>query len=188
MVEGDGAATKEDEAKGKSGEGKREFVSGVAHQPVVEVDLGDGYGEIDAKGERGNSREQAQENHQSANKFSEGREVGRPSRESEAGDQVSVMVKSAEDLVVTVDEQNRAQGKAHYQKPEGLQTIEVAQVVPPSERKIDYSSGAKEASQTRPSVAVALSGQGSVEAWRLAQIPSASSGQALRRAKNACSG
>jgi hypothetical protein len=143
VVEGDGAATEEDKAKRKGSEGKREFVPGVTHQSVVEVDLGNGYGEIDAKGERGNPREQAQEDHQSANKFSEGGEVGRPSRESEAGDQISVVVKSAENLVVTVDEQNRAQGQAHDEKPEGLQTIEVAQVVPPAERKIDYSSGTK---------------------------------------------
>ena len=94
-----------------------------------------------------------------AEEFGEGGEVGRPARESEAGDQVSVVMKSAENLVVTVDEHNCTQGEAHDEKREGLQAIEVAHVVPPAERKIDYSSRSKEASQTRPSVACALSGQ-----------------------------
>jgi len=42
-----------------------------------------------------------------------------------------VVVKSAENLVVPMDEHDRAQGEAHHQKREGLQAIEVAHVVPP---------------------------------------------------------
>src|SRR5208282_4845983 len=124
-----------DKGESESGQSQGELGSAVADQSVVEVHLGDSHGEIDADGESSHASEKAQQDEQAAREFCEGREVGRPARESEAGDQVGMVVKSAEDLVVPDVEYDRAQGKAHEEKSEGLQAIEVAQGVPPAERK-----------------------------------------------------
>src|SRR5580700_5217321 len=131
VVEGDGAGAEEYKAKGQGGEGEGQFVSAVTDQPVVEVHLGDGDGEIDADAKSGNAGEQAEQHEESAEELGKGGEVGRPAGKSEAGDQVSVVMKSAENLVITVGEHNRAQGEAHHQKREGLQAIKVAHEVPP---------------------------------------------------------
>ncbi len=86
-----------------------------------------------AKG--GNASEQAQQDEQASKEFGEGGEVGGPGREPEAGHKLSMVVKSAEDLVVSVVEHDGAQGEAHDEECEGLQAVEVAQVVPPSIRR-----------------------------------------------------
>ena len=135
VIEGDGAAAEEDKGKCEGGEGQREFVSAVAHQPVVEVHLGDGYGDIDADGQSCNASEQAEQNEKAAKELGEGREVGGPARESEADDELGMVVQSAENLVGSVDDDDGAEGETHDKEREGLQAIEVAQVVPPAERK-----------------------------------------------------
>jgi hypothetical protein len=152
VVEGDGAAAEEDEGEGESGHGEGKFVSAVAHQAVVKVNLGDGDGQIDANGESGRTGEQTEQDEQAAKEFGEGGEVGGPARETEGGDEVGVVVKSAEDLVVSVADHDSAKSEAHDEEREGLQAIEVAQVVPPAERKIDYSTGADEGRRVRFSV------------------------------------
>ncbi len=141
VIEGDGAAAEEDKGKCEGGESQREFVSTVAHHSVVEVHLGDGDGHIDADGQSCNASEQAQHNKKAAEELGEGGKVGGPARESEAGDELGVVVKSAENLVVSVDDHDSAKGEAHNEERERLQAIEVAQLVPPTERGIDYSSG-----------------------------------------------
>jgi len=140
VVEGHGAATEEDESEGKGRQREREFISAVAHEAVVEVHLDDGDGEIDAERKSGHACEQAEHHEQTAKKLSEGGEVGGPDRESETGDELSVVVKSAEDLEITVAKHDGAQGEAHDEESEGLQAIKIAQAVPPAGRKIDYSS------------------------------------------------
>ena len=147
VVEGDGAGAEENEGEGEGGQSKGEFVSAVAHQSVVEVDLGDGYGQIDADGKSSHAGEQAQQDEQAAKEFSEGREVGGPGRESEAGDELSVVLQSAENFVVSVIDYDGAKSEAHHEERERLQAVEVAHVVPPVERRIDYSSGTEEGSR-----------------------------------------
>jgi hypothetical protein len=168
MVEGDGATAEENEGKGEGGQSQGKFVSIIAHQAVVEVHLGDGDRQIKANGKRSYASEQAEQDEQATKEFGEGREIGGPARESEAGDEVSVVVKPAEDLVVSVADDDGAKGEAHDEEGEGLQAIEVAQVVPPAERKIDYSSGTVEGSEGEDLGAV--SGAGCLEP-RLGKAP-----------------
>jgi hypothetical protein len=137
VVEGDRAAAEEDEGEGEGGQSQGGFVS--ADQTAMNVEFGDGDGQIDTNGERSDASEQAEKDEQRAEEFGEGGDVGGPGRESEAGDKLSMVVKSAEDLVVSVDEHDGAEGEAHDEKREGLQTVEVAHVVPPAEMKIAYS-------------------------------------------------
>jgi hypothetical protein len=143
VVEGDGATAEKNEGESKGGESEGEFVSTVTGQSVVEVHFGNGDGEIDADGKGGDASEEAEQNEQPAEELREGGEISRPARKSEAGDQVRVVVKATENLVVTVDEHDGTQGETHEKEREGLQAIEVAHVIPPAERKIDYSSGMK---------------------------------------------
>ena len=51
------------------------------------------------------------------------------------GDHFHVVVKSAENLVVAVDQHDGAEGKAHNEERERLQTIEKAHVIPPAEER-----------------------------------------------------
>lgn len=147
VVEGDGATAEKDEGKCQGGQSEREFVSVVADQSVVEMYLGDGDGKIDADGKCGDASEQAQQNEQAPEELNEGGEVSAPGGESEADDEVGVVAKSAENFVVTVAEHDGAQSETDDEEREGLQAVEVAHVVPPAERKIDYSSGTKEGSR-----------------------------------------
>ncbi len=135
VVERDGAGTEEDEGEGEGGQSQGEFVAAVAHQSVVEVHLGDGDGHIDADGKSSHASEQAQQDEQAANEFGEGGEVGGPGRESEAGDQLSMVVESAEDFVVSVADHDGAEGEAHDEERERLQAVEVAQSSSSGERK-----------------------------------------------------
>jgi hypothetical protein len=147
VIEGNGAAAEEDEGESNGGESQGEFVSVVAHQSVVEVNFGDGDGQIDADGESGCASEQAQEDEDAAKEFRKGREVASPGGESEAVDELGMVLKPAENLVVAVAEDDGAEGEAHDEEREGLQAVEIAHEVPPGERKIDYSSGTEEGSR-----------------------------------------
>ncbi len=132
MVERHGASAEEDEGKCEGRQSEGQFESAVALQSVVDVHLGDGDGEIDADGKSSHASEQAQQQEQPAKKFSEGREVSGPGREPEAGDELGVVVESAEDFVVAVAKHNNAQDEAHDEEREGLQAIKIAQSVPPA--------------------------------------------------------
>ena len=116
MIESDRTCAKKDEGEGEGGQRQREFVSAVAHQSVVEVHLGDGDGEIDADGKSSHAREQAQQDEQAAKEFSEGRKIGGPGRESEAGDELSMVLQSAENFVVSVTGHDGAESEAHNEE------------------------------------------------------------------------
>ena len=102
----------------------------LAHQSVVKVDFSDGNGQIDADGESGGPGEQAKEHEQTTEKLREGGKISGPRGQSEAGDEVSMLLKSTENLVVSVSDHDGAKGETHEKKCEGLQAIEVAQGVP----------------------------------------------------------
>ena len=135
MVEGDRSSAEKDEAKGQGGKSQGEFVSAVAHQPVMEVYFSDGDAKIDADGKSSAAGEEADKHEQAAKKFGERGDISQPGGNPQAGNEVSMLLKSAEDLVVSVAHHDSAKGKTHHQECEGLQPIEVAQVVPPCERQ-----------------------------------------------------
>src|SRR5229473_2444556 len=78
VVEGDGAAAEEDECEGKGSQSQGEFIPAIAHESVVEMNFEDGDGQVDADGKGGHPGKQADQNHQAADKFGEGGEVGAP--------------------------------------------------------------------------------------------------------------
>ena len=123
MIEGDGAGTEKDEGEGEGGQSEGEFVAALAHQSVVEVYFGDGDGEIDADGDSSAAREQANEYEQGTKKLDIGGEIAHPGGQAEAGDELGVVVKSAENLVVSVAKHDRAQSEAHDKEREGLQAV-----------------------------------------------------------------
>ena len=94
---------------------------------MVKVDLGYGDGEVDADSKSSDASEQTDQDEQAAQEFSEGREIGRPARKTEALDELNVMVKSAKNFVVSVAHHDSAEGQAHNEQRNGLQAIEVAQ-------------------------------------------------------------
>jgi len=106
---------------------------------MVEMHFGDSDRQIDADGEGGEASKQADQNEQAPKKFGEGREIGAPGGQTEAGDEFSVMMKAAENLLISVADHDCAKGKTHDEKRERLQPIKIAQEIPPEERKIDYS-------------------------------------------------
>jgi len=128
MVEGDRSSAEKDKSKSKGCQGQRKFVSVLTHQSVVKVNFGDGDGQIDADGKSGRSSEQAEENEQAAKELGKGGEVGCPPGQAEARDQLNVVVKSSENLLISVTDHDSAQSKAHDKERKRLQTIEVAQV------------------------------------------------------------
>jgi hypothetical protein len=128
MIERDGACTEEDETEGEGGEREREFVTPIAHQSVMEVDLGDGDGQIDANGKSREAGEQADQHEDAAKKFGKGGKVCGPAGESKTGDELNVVLKAAENFMVSVANHDGAQGKAHDKESQGLQAIKVAQV------------------------------------------------------------
>jgi hypothetical protein len=140
VIEGDGTTAEEDKGECEGGEGEGEFVSVVTRQSVVEVHLGDSDGEIDADGKSSDPGKQAEQDEQAAKELGKGRKIGGPGWEPEAGDEVGVVVESSENLVGAVDNHDGTESETHDKEREGLQAIEVAHVVPPGGKKVDYSS------------------------------------------------
>lgn len=120
MIEGDGSAAEEDESKGEGSQGQRKFVSAGTHQSLVQVHFRDGDAEIDADRESGHASEQADQAQQATKEFGEGREVSAPGGKSEAGNQLNMLVKAAEDLVITVADHDGAKGETHDEEREWL--------------------------------------------------------------------
>ena len=120
MVESDRTAAEEGESECQGSQSEREFGSAIADQSVVDMHLGDGHGKIDADSKSSHAGEKAQQDEQSAKEFSKRREISGPGGESEAGDELGMVLKSAEDLVVAVVEHDRAQGETHDEKCERL--------------------------------------------------------------------
>jgi len=151
VVEGDRSSAEKDKSKSKSGKSERKFVSVLTHQSVVQVNFGDGDGQIDTDGKSRRTSEQAEENEQAAEELGKGRKVGSPARKSQAGDELNVMVESSENLLISVTDHDSAKGQAHDEERKRLQTIKVAQVCPPAERKTDRlpqrNGGGKHSSQ-----------------------------------------
>jgi hypothetical protein len=108
----------------------------LADQSIVKVHLGDGDGKIDADGEGGSASEEADQHEDAAEEFGEGREVGAPGRKSEAGDELNMVLKSAEDFVISVTNHDGAQSKTHHEQRQGLKAIEVAQVFSSGGRRL----------------------------------------------------
>ncbi len=127
MVKGDRSASKKDESKCESGHSEREFVSTIAHQAIVKMDFGDCDRQVDADGKSGGPGEQANQYEQAAKKFREGRQIGAPGREAEAGHELNMVVEAAEDFVISVVYYDGAKGEAHNEEREGLQAVKVAQ-------------------------------------------------------------
>jgi hypothetical protein len=113
VIEGDGATAEKNKGECKCGKSEGEFVSAVAHHPVVEVHLGDGDGQIEADGKSGHAREKAYENEQAAKEFGKGGEIGCPGWESQAGDELGMVVKSSENFVGSVADYDGAKSQAH---------------------------------------------------------------------------
>jgi hypothetical protein len=103
----------------------------------VEVHLEDGDRQVDADGKRGHAGEQAKQDQQAPNEFGKRGKIGSPGWEPEAGDELSMVLETAENLVLSVVEHDGTQGEAHDEECKGLQAVEMAHGVL-RWRKIDY--------------------------------------------------
>lgn len=135
MIEGDRTAAKKDKGEGKCSESEGELVPAISHQSVMEMHLRNRNRHVDADGKSGNPSEQPQQNKETAQEFREGGEISTPCWKSEAGNELHMVVKPAEHLVVSVVEKNNSQGETHDEQGQGLQAIEVAQIIPPARKK-----------------------------------------------------
>ena len=127
MIESDRTSAEKDKCESNGRESQGEFVSSVPHESIVEVNFGNGDGQIDANGKGSRASEQPEQNEQAAKELGKGREVSRPGWKPEAGHELSVVMKAAEDLLISVADHDSAKGEAHDEKREGLQAIQVAQ-------------------------------------------------------------
>jgi hypothetical protein len=93
-----------------------------------------GHAKVDADGEGGGAGEESNQNQQSAKEFSEGRKISGPGWQTQAGDELCMMVKAAKNFVVSVTNHDGAESESNEEKRERLQAIEVAQKIPPGER------------------------------------------------------
>jgi hypothetical protein len=135
MVKGDGTAVEahQGECNGSEGEGK--FVSAVARESIMKVDFGNGDAHINAQGEGSDAGKEADKDQYAAKEFGESGEVSAPGGKAEAGNELNVVMETAENFMIAVDKENNTKDEAQDQEREGLQTIEVAQGIPPAERK-----------------------------------------------------
>jgi hypothetical protein len=146
VVKGDWPGAEKNQGECQSGQSQRKFVAAIAHQSLVEMHFGDGDRQIDADSKGRKASKQADQNEQAPKKFGEGREISAPCWQAEAGDELSMMMKAAENLLVSVADHDCAKDETHDQKRERLQTIKIAQEIPPGERRIDYSRESLEGS------------------------------------------
>lgn len=127
VIEGDRTAAETDECEGQRRQAQRKFISPIARETVLKMDLGDRDAHVDTNSQGGNAGKQADQDQQAANELGEGGQIRRPARQSEALDKLHVVMKSSENFVVSVDGKDGADGEAHHQKGKRLQSIEVAQ-------------------------------------------------------------
>jgi hypothetical protein len=127
VVEGDGSSAEKDKGEGKGGESHSEAVSVISDQPVVRGYLPDRDTHIDANSESGCASEQAEQHEQTSEELGEGRKIPAPCGQTEAADELNVMVQSAENLVIAEVDHDCAESEAHDEKSERLQTIQKAQ-------------------------------------------------------------
>ena len=147
MIECDWPRAEKNQAEGQSRDRQRELISVLPHQSVVEVHLGDGDGKIDADNKSGDSGEQTDQDQDAAKEFGKSGEISGPAGKAEAGDELNVVMKSAENLLISMAGHDGAEGQTHHQECEGLKTIEVAQVSSSREEPIDYRRRVVEGSE-----------------------------------------
>jgi hypothetical protein len=154
VVEGDGAPAEKDKGERKGGQGQSEAVSVVRDEPVMRGYLPDSDAHINANGESSYTGKQAKHHEQAAEEFGEGGEVRAPGGQAKAADQLNMVVQSAENLVVTIVNHDRAQSQAHDEKSERLQTIQEAQASSSGKRqhRLQHSEERREASPQGPKV------------------------------------
>jgi hypothetical protein len=110
VVEGDGASAEEDEAKGERGEARGIRSRRSPISPLwkctfaMATDRSMQMAKAAARVNRPISTRRPPK------ELGKGGEIGHPGRESEAGNEVSVVVKSAEDLVISVSDHDGAKG------------------------------------------------------------------------------
>ena len=95
----------------------------------MQVNLPDGYCQIDADRKRSGTSEESRDEQQSPKQFGEGRDIPKPGRESHSADHVGEVLQATENLVISVRGHNDAQNEAHDKKCERLQAIEVTQKI-----------------------------------------------------------
>ena len=100
----------------------------------MKMNLPDGHRQVDADRKRSRTSEESRDDQQSTEQFRERRHIPKPGRESHSSDHVSEVLQATENLVISVNSHDGAQGEAHYEKCERLKTIEVTQTDPPSGR------------------------------------------------------
>lgn len=149
MVESNRAPAEKDKGERKGGQSQSEAVSVVRDQPVMRGYLPDSDAHINANGESRYTGKQAKHHEQTAKEFGEGGEVRAPARQTEAADQLNMVVQSAENLVIAEVDHDRAESQAHDEKSKRLQTIQEAQRVPPAKDSIDYSTRGNGGKQVR---------------------------------------
>jgi hypothetical protein len=142
MVERNWAAAKENQSERQGRESQWKLRAAVARQSIVNVHFHDGDSHIDADCESGGAGEKTDQNQQASKELSKGRQICAPAGQAQTLHKLNMVMKSAENLVVTMDHENHAQGEAHHEQGERLETIKVAQVFPPSEKQASLQHGA----------------------------------------------
>jgi hypothetical protein len=104
---------------------------GRAQQSIVQVRLPDRNDEVDTHGEGGDTRKESRQDEDSAHKLGEGGDITQPHRDTQAGHPLRRVVQVSEHLVSAMSGHDGAERKAHHEKGERLQTIEIAQEVLP---------------------------------------------------------
>ncbi len=140
MIERDWTAAKENQGERQGRQRHREFVARRPKESIVNMHFRDGNGHVDENGESGSTGEKTDENQQASEELCKRREICGPARQAETRHKLNVVMKSAENFVITVDSHNYTQRKAHHEQGKRLQTIEVAQVIPPCENNLAYST------------------------------------------------
>src|SRR5208283_5581608 len=96
--------------------------------PFLKTHLPDDHGHLDHDGEREKAGKQSQHNSDAAEKFRPRGKIGHPARKAERAYELHMMMKTAEHLVITMRNHDRAQNKPHHKQSQRLQPIEKTHV------------------------------------------------------------
>lgn len=135
MIKRNWTAAKENQSERQGRQGQWKLNSAIARETIVNMHFGDSGGHVDANRECRGAGEETDKNQQTSEELCKRREICRPAGQAETLHKLNMVMKSAENFVITVDDKNNAQGQAHNKKGKRLQTIEVAQVFPPCEKQ-----------------------------------------------------
>jgi hypothetical protein len=127
MIQGNWTCPVEDQEECQGRRSQWKFIAMLTGQSVMPMHLPDGHSEINQNCECGHTGEKSSQQKQPTQKLRQSGDISQPSRKSETGHEMNMIVQMPKSILIAVDNHNHAQSQPGHRKGQWLQTVEIAQ-------------------------------------------------------------